>query len=343
MCVQPVLSDVSSSGASGNYPLFGCLQWQGTCPASQFVDTANSGSVLTLSQQSGNNGPEMVSFPSSHAPGATPTLPGNVPWYVESCITDTNNNLTNWQAFWLMPLEHDNAGSDHAHGYVEIDVLENAAGLGVTDTTSGSTHGTLQNIPMATAINWAWNGSGYSKVSQTSSYGSGPIVDYTKPHCFGVAWNPSTPSLKYYVDDTLIQTVSGGQITSALSSLHYLLMWTNQTSLSSGASGYEMQINSYRIYMNPLVTIGNPPAASTTSTTAAFSFATPSSGTIECQLDGGAISASECSKLGSLSGLSVGKHTVNAYLYQTPGLSGTSPNNYFVDASYSWTVVSGTL
>jgi hypothetical protein len=81
----------------------------------------------------------------------------------------------------------------------------------------------------------------------------------------------------------------------------------------------------------PDTTITSSPAASTTSTSASFSFtATPSTGaTFECALDGAAFSA--CTSPRAYAGLAVGGHT---FQVRAVNSNGTDPT----PASFSWTI-----
>lgn len=191
---NPTLADVAP-GRTGDYKLFESNFYMGRPPDKTRFSDGPDGLIIPF--------PDGVTTQSRDSTkGLTPYAPGIDGFYLEYEWKQSDNNNRNNAALWSIPKEHnfglddfypDHGDTDpHFERFVEIDGQEsNTSGRGVTTSI-------ISHIGI---------GPGYSNF--VSNAGSNGWLDQTKSHTLGYSYEPSSDTVRWYLDDMRVWIARG--------------------------------------------------------------------------------------------------------------------------------------
>jgi len=213
--INPTVANIDFT-ETANGPLFARLYYQtmatsttGFNPSSGFAQ--NVGGQLQL-QQGG-----VITGSPTFGTQQLPLLSAAAGFYAEWATHASINNFANFQACWMLPIEH---GSVPTTTYVEIDVDE----PGFVRDANNSTFGMRSNV-----IHWV------SGVATNNILNTGIPLDRTIEHILGVSYDPVGMLLTFYCDGVAQYLKSTAAFNADMATFHYYMICGWQSHLGTGA------------------------------------------------------------------------------------------------------------
>ena len=166
-----------------------------------------------------------------------PLLEARNGFYVEFAASLSDSSPDHFPALWLMPLAHDPQQSDHSQldptkfeRWVELDVDEGGFTLG------------RHNV----VINWQGVWPKYNHETYPGRDGFRMPMDRSRPHIFGVSYDPRSSQFEWWIDGKLVQRVDGASFANITDQQKFYIL------ISAKSQGknvpYEMVVSSIRAY-----------------------------------------------------------------------------------------------
>lgn len=224
----PQIAEVDFTGRANNRKYYNGLYFTRPRPRSLY-DQAGDGLIL-------KRGGVVATVKMTSYPGQFPLLSGARPFYIEVQASTSSNHRDNFPAIWLMPIEHNLRMEDvyppdpkSFERWFELDIDEGGFG-------PGGHH---------TAISWSGIHPNYKKVQNPNPTSKVPL-DRTQPNVFGVSYDPSTLTVKWWLNGKQVLEAGPPAVPEIARQQNFYLIVSAQS--HKNISDYHMTFMGVRAY-----------------------------------------------------------------------------------------------
>ena len=232
----PQLKDLDFTGADGKKYYNGV--WYGKPKDRSFYEYADDGIIIKV-------GAEVATVKLNSYRGFFPFLKGDRPFYIEAQVTVSSNDMDNFPAIWLMPIEHnfrlDDVYPPDPKGFerwFELDIDEGGFGPGGHNT----------------AISWVGKWPDYVK-TQNANPSSKDSLDRRLPNVYGVSYSPETLSVRWWLNGKKVLEATRPYVSDIARKQRFYLIISAQS--HHNISNYQMKFMGVRAFVGEPIEVRN--------------------------------------------------------------------------------------
>lgn len=206
--------------------------WFGKPKDPSFYAQADDGLII-------KRGALVAMVKTSSYPGHFPLLKGDRPFYIEAQVSTSSNDMDNFPAVWLMPIEHNLRMEDvyepdprSFERWFELDIDEGGFG-------PGGHH---------TAISWSGIWPNYKKIQNPNPTSKVPL-DRTQPNVFGVSYEPKTLTVRWWLNGQKVLEAGPPYVPEVARLQNFYLIVSAQS--HRNISDYQMKLMGVRAFAGP--------------------------------------------------------------------------------------------